>query len=164
MKALVGVFNQEKALVGAFSVIVQLHRLIDLRHYCRLQLASHPDSWQLVTALLRDAATTGEHQVWLRDVRCRDDLSNWYKLFSHHRTWELCMKSKPWRKWRSDLLCTFLKFLLQSNTAIVPVTMKSCVLIIIRHVILYGQNMTRLIVLAPVFYPATPEHKLPVCC
>ena len=25
-------FNQEKALVGAFSVIVQLHRLIDLRH------------------------------------------------------------------------------------------------------------------------------------
>ena len=28
VKALVGVFNQEKALVGAFSVIVQLHRLI----------------------------------------------------------------------------------------------------------------------------------------
>ena len=34
MKALVGTFNQEKALVGAFSVIVQLHRLIDLwLHY-----------------------------------------------------------------------------------------------------------------------------------
>ena len=33
MKALVGAFNQEKALVGAFSVIVHLHRLIDLRHY-----------------------------------------------------------------------------------------------------------------------------------
>ena len=33
MKALVGAFNQEKALVGAFSVIVQLQRLIDLRHY-----------------------------------------------------------------------------------------------------------------------------------
>ena len=28
MKALVGAFNQEKALVGAFSVIIQLHRLI----------------------------------------------------------------------------------------------------------------------------------------
>ena len=28
MKALVGAFNQEKALAGAFSVIVQLHRLI----------------------------------------------------------------------------------------------------------------------------------------
>ena len=27
VKALVGAFNQEKALVGAFSVIVQLHRL-----------------------------------------------------------------------------------------------------------------------------------------
>ena len=35
MKALVGAFNQEKALVGAFSVIVQLYRLIDLRHYRR---------------------------------------------------------------------------------------------------------------------------------
>ena len=28
MKALVGAFNLEKALVGAFSVIVKLHRLI----------------------------------------------------------------------------------------------------------------------------------------
>ena len=28
VKALVGTFNQEKALVGAFSVIVQHHRLI----------------------------------------------------------------------------------------------------------------------------------------
>ena len=33
MKAVVAAFNQEKALVGAFSVIVQLYRLIDLRHY-----------------------------------------------------------------------------------------------------------------------------------
>ena len=33
MKAVVAAFNQEKALVGAFSVIVQLHRLIDLQHY-----------------------------------------------------------------------------------------------------------------------------------
>ena len=33
MKAVVAAFNQEKALVGAFSVIVQLHRLIDSRHY-----------------------------------------------------------------------------------------------------------------------------------
>ena len=30
VKAVVAAFNQ--ALVGAFSVIVQLHRLIDLRH------------------------------------------------------------------------------------------------------------------------------------
>ena len=33
MKVVVAAFNQEKALVGAFSVIVQLQRLIDLRHY-----------------------------------------------------------------------------------------------------------------------------------
>ena len=32
VKAVVAAFNQEKALVGAFSVIVQLHLLIDLRH------------------------------------------------------------------------------------------------------------------------------------
>ena len=36
MKAVVAAFNQEKALVGAFSVIVQLHRLIDLQHYSLL--------------------------------------------------------------------------------------------------------------------------------
>ena len=33
MKALVGAFNKEKALVGAFSVIVQLHRWIVSQHY-----------------------------------------------------------------------------------------------------------------------------------
>ena len=33
VKAIVAAFNQEKALVGAFSVIVKLYRLIDLRHY-----------------------------------------------------------------------------------------------------------------------------------
>ena len=33
VKVVVAAFNQEKALVGAFSVIVQLHQLIDLRHY-----------------------------------------------------------------------------------------------------------------------------------
>ena len=41
MKALVGDFNQEKALVGAFSVIVQLHRLIDLRHYLICFVLAH---------------------------------------------------------------------------------------------------------------------------
>ena len=33
VKAVVAAFNQEKALVGAFSVIVQLHRWIGLQHY-----------------------------------------------------------------------------------------------------------------------------------
>ena len=32
LNVVVGAFNQEMALVGAFSVIVQLHRLIDMRH------------------------------------------------------------------------------------------------------------------------------------
>ena len=59
MKAVVAAFNQEKALVGAFSVIVQLHRLIDLRHYFLslqlriMQLISHEmrklgDLWPLI--------------------------------------------------------------------------------------------------------------------
>ena len=48
VKALVGAYNQEKALVGAFSVIVQLHRLIDLRHYnfplfCRVAVLAAAD-------------------------------------------------------------------------------------------------------------------------
>ena len=37
VKVVVAAFNQEKALVGAFSVIVQLHRLIDLRNNGRYQ-------------------------------------------------------------------------------------------------------------------------------
>ena len=40
MKAQVGAFNQEKALVGAFSVIVQLHRLIV---YSTHLIVVHPD-------------------------------------------------------------------------------------------------------------------------
>ena len=44
MKTLVGTFDQEKALVGAFSVIVQLHRLTDLRHYTVQRWAGTPGS------------------------------------------------------------------------------------------------------------------------
>ena len=44
MKALIGAFNQEKALVGAFSVNVQLHRLIVLLH---LNLGLLLRCWQL---------------------------------------------------------------------------------------------------------------------
>ena len=57
MKALVGAFNQEKALVGAFSVIVQLHRLIDLRHYL---VAPRPV--QQVVAAQRAVAVGAAHQ------------------------------------------------------------------------------------------------------
>ena len=48
MKAVVAAFNQEKALVGAFSVIVQLHRWIDLRHYsCRVEAEVEVEEVQL---------------------------------------------------------------------------------------------------------------------
>ena len=40
MKAVVAAFNQEKALVGAFSVIVQLHRWINVRHKNRNVLSA----------------------------------------------------------------------------------------------------------------------------
>ena len=49
MKAVVAAFNQEKALVGAFSVILQLHRWIDLRHYSTVLHHTQPhslDNWQ----------------------------------------------------------------------------------------------------------------------
>ena len=58
MKALVGAFNQEKALVRAFSVIVQLHRLIDLRHYGEVTLyAAHEATGEV--SRLRLAADLG---------------------------------------------------------------------------------------------------------
>ena len=62
MKALVGAFNQEKALVGAFSVIVQLHRLIDLRLYI-LHSGSAParlrHNCQVISNL--ESASTSQH-------------------------------------------------------------------------------------------------------
>ena len=58
MKAVVAAFNQEKALVGAFSVIAQLHRLIDLRHYTyTITVACAGGPWSLVLGpSLRDFA------------------------------------------------------------------------------------------------------------
>ena len=53
MKALVCAFNQEKALVEAFFVIVQLHRLIDLRHYSRSIIPS-PAGEQQTPRLFKD--------------------------------------------------------------------------------------------------------------
>ena len=42
MKALVGGFNQDKALVGAFSVLVQFHRLIVYSTSAGAHLHIHP--------------------------------------------------------------------------------------------------------------------------
>ena len=57
MKALVGAFNQEKALVGAFSVIVQLHLLIVYTVLVLLQLLPpslplHQGHGLIVTSIL----------------------------------------------------------------------------------------------------------------
>ena len=68
MKALVGAFYQEKALVGAFSVIVQLHRLIDLRHY-------------LFLILLAGACFQND-----RD-RLREFLVSWLQLTARQQPW-----------------------------------------------------------------------------
>ena len=92
MKALVGAFNLEKALVGAFSMIVQLHRLIDLRHYkiqykftkpelgagggggCPAQLLPARGYLRLKASLFKILAATLEHFLPAPDPR----------LQSHH--------------------------------------------------------------------------------
>ena len=88
MKALVGAFNYEKALVGAFSVILQLHRLIDLRQYSQRaqppQLLIH--SAPGFAALRQDnnylvfvAVRTGMNKIifhlclWILNNHCRDN-------------------------------------------------------------------------------------------
>ena len=72
MKVLVGAFNQEKALVGAFSVIVQLHRLIDLRHYYL-----HDPLPQEKVERIRESSPYGDLEGWRLMaviVKCGDDL------------------------------------------------------------------------------------------
>ena len=69
MKALVGAFNQEKALVGAFSVIVQLHRLTDLQLQVTLSTAAaeDPSAFILITKVFRSsqdfASKLSLHQI-----------------------------------------------------------------------------------------------------
>ena len=69
MKALVGTFNQEKALVGAVSVIVQLHRLIV---YTALQMivsgvvAAVKSAAEIMRISIQAAPQTGD---WLQFPR-----------------------------------------------------------------------------------------------
>ena len=62
VKALVGTFNQDKALVGAFSVIIQLRRLIICNsiYFPLYLMSSSPRLWtaQLTSQYLRDASST----------------------------------------------------------------------------------------------------------
>ena len=106
MKALVGAFNQEKALVGAFSVIVQIHRLTDLRHY----LSPSPRlvarvSWS------RGSAENGIFFVTKTDLKSY----SWMLKFpsvpdEHYRGWKYfsnlihfwCVRVEIWAE---DVLC-----------------------------------------------------------
>ena len=68
--SVVATFNQEKALVGAFSMIVQLNRLIDLRHY--LLLVS---DYYIGGHMTHGAAPgTGQECETCNNVRCQSDV------------------------------------------------------------------------------------------
>ena len=77
MKALVGAFNQEKALVGAFSVIVQLHRIIayctsgDTRHTRERRGTSAARDQMLALIVLRGCTAAVREEVSvLSQSRC----------------------------------------------------------------------------------------------
>ena len=62
MKALVGAFNQEKALVGAFYVIVQ-PVVEPMDHYTALLLAQHPAA-DHTDSVPGPGVATGTGQSW----------------------------------------------------------------------------------------------------
>ena len=75
MKALVGAFNQEKALVGAFSVIVQLF-VKPMEHYTALSLTR--SCWQLgstariLAQMNTSSGRSSRADQWEARVRSRD--------------------------------------------------------------------------------------------
>ena len=131
MKALVGAFNQEKALVGAFSVIIQLHRLIDLRHYSpstgepvtHNQVEAHHQNQQMEGRLQKSlylsrhsAQPEQSHnlQTWwqfhaaLRNNTIRFRPSGCWKCWckrmnSDWKHWEHRKGDRPWGRSRSQI-------------------------------------------------------------
>ena len=77
VKVLVGAFNQEKALAGAFSVIVQLHRLIDLRHY-PVQFSSACPSDGLIPVLLLLSSLMMNQEDW--NCTLKKSFAQWAKF------------------------------------------------------------------------------------
>ena len=68
--ALVGAFNQEKAPVGAFSVIVQLHRLIDLGHHLQHRLQSTaPSTVHIYPIYLRNSWSASRNALKERPIK-----------------------------------------------------------------------------------------------
>ena len=132
MKALVGAFNQEKALVGAFSVIVQLHRLIDLRHYIFVNVYSRKYQLTMQQIYLSQnySMWTRNSPTWDRQLYC----NNFPRALSLHNLY-IAVKRRaklserkifltffyfcgklfhfaPWAPWRAEpiifiLLCSF---------------------------------------------------------
>ena len=77
MKALVDAFNQEKALVGAFSMIVQLHRLI--------AYSTTLYSCSVILIVGRDQTSWGLRCIWSCVLcavlqYCRDPAVQWMML------------------------------------------------------------------------------------
>ena len=72
MKALVGTFNQEKALVGAFAMIVK-----PMEHYTPAEAAlSWPreDSWACAAAMARLTSPSHSDRIWQRASSVAEDL------------------------------------------------------------------------------------------
>ena len=65
MKAVVAAVNQEKALVGDFSVIVQLHRWIDLRHYSLALIRCVQQTCDYTLSSHGSTVTTRRGKIWL---------------------------------------------------------------------------------------------------
>ena len=111
MKAVVAGFNQEKALVGTFSVIVQLHRLIDLRHYFssfsiphltstfpiqspqNLLAAKFDDIFHLEAERLHSASLVGP---WLRCRFTKSPLSAVHHCTTQPPAWIQCKDGRKW--------------------------------------------------------------------
>ena len=76
MKAVVAAFNQEKALVGAFFVIVQLHRLIVYSTSTYLANSRCPMLWTLSSSRTRrespsvSSAWPADFSMLYRSISC----------------------------------------------------------------------------------------------
>ena len=107
VKALVGAFNQEKALVGAFSVIVQLHRLIDLRHYIFVNVYSRKYQLTMQQIYLSQnySMWTRNSPTWDRQLYC----NNFPRALSLHNLY-IAVKRRAKLSERK-IFITFLLFL-----------------------------------------------------
>ena len=81
MKALVGAFNQEKALVGAFSVIVKTDCETDGSFYSTIQSRLHLCCWHTIT---RDCGDCGGLSIY--PGHSAPQSRGWCSLLTHRRS------------------------------------------------------------------------------